>query len=249
MSSLESVSHWNTLAGIFDTQSTEAIDPRAADNILIAWPEIFTMLQDPSLQYRRPVRLVLDFGCGTGAFVNELAKQQYHVYGIDPAEKMIAIAKSRFPNVVCTQGRVYDIPYDYTYDAVTAIMVFQFVDETKIGYLLTKLVSHLPPGAQLIFAVHNPDYLEYAKTMTQKYFKDANGQWHIQFKEHGAVKLYPRSSEEYTRILEPLGMRKHAECTPPFTDKYIAAYGANANEPLDSSKFLIMSFVKDAKIR
>ncbi len=235
---------WNNVASIFDTQSQEAIDPRAADNILIAWPAIITMLQDPSLEYYRPLRLILDFGCGTGSFAHELTKIGYQASGVDPAENMVSIAKRRFRNVVINHGTVNDIPWNYTFDAITSIMVFQFLDEPVLRNTFCRLLSHLEPHARLVFAVHNPDYLHYAKTKTEKYFEDINGQMHIRFKEHGDIKLYPRSSEEYTKILESFGMKKHAESTPPFTQTYIEKYGAKANEPLDAPKFLIMSFVK-----
>ncbi len=41
---------------------------------------------------------------------------------------------------------------------------------------------------------------------------------------------------------EVLGMKRSAECTPPFTQEYIEQYGKGGSEPLDVPKFLILAF-------
>lgn len=237
-------SDWNRVAAIFDTKSKETVDPRAADNILIAWPSILNMLQDPELTNKRPLRLILDFGCGTGGFVDQLGKWGYDATGIDTAEGMISIAKKSFPHRRFDSCSVWNIPYNYTYDAITAIMVFQFLDDKELKGILSQLLRHLEVGGRFVFAVHDSDYLAYAQTKTKKYFVDQSNQMYISFKEHGDVKIYPRSADDYIAILESLNMKKHAEATPPFTPEYVEKYGAHPSEPLDKSKFLIMSFVK-----
>ena len=236
--------NWNTLAKIFDAESSEAVDPRAADNILIAWPELIRMLE------RLPCcggnAHILDFGCGTGAFARKLANCGHAVHGVDPADQMIAIAKRQSEDIQFTVGSVDQILPNQMFDAITAIMVFQFIDDKAIEELFAKLVSHLKPNGRLIFAVHNKAYFDYAKSKTEKYYESQTGQFFIRFKEHGSIQLHPRSPSDYSRILELLGMNKLAESTPAFTDEYIATYGSKANEPLDLPKFLIMSFAKSS---
>ncbi len=41
--------------------------------------------------------LMVDLGCGSGLWAQELVKAHYHVFGVDSSESMIAIARTRVP--------------------------------------------------------------------------------------------------------------------------------------------------------
>lgn len=231
---------WNQVAPIFDVKKAEGIHPSAADNMLIAWPEIFDQLAS----FSQATSTVLDFGCGTGTFANKLVEMGHQVLGLDPAEKMVALARQNFAKIPFVSGTVEALGDHLSFDVITAVMVLQFVEPNKIKELLARLLTHLKPGGLFIFAVHNPEFLAAAKKTTKKYFEDASGQLHIQFKEVGQIPLYERRADDYCRILEMLGMKKFRESTPAFTKSYLDQYGANSTEPLNIPKFLICSFIK-----
>ena len=232
--------NWNQLADpIFNTKRSDgSVHPSAADNQLIAWPELFKMLP------QRPALELLDFGCGTGDFANALVKQGHTVVGLDLAADMVVRAKKNYPELSFVAGSIDALRSDWHYDAITAVMVFQFVENHKLEELFTKLICRLKPEGRLIFAVHNRDYIEAAKAKTQKYFVDPAGQSRIQFANFGSIPFVARTADEYTALLERLGMKQCALSLPAFTQEYIALYGSKGNEPLDTPKFLIMSFSK-----
>lgn len=232
--------NWNNIAPIFDTKTGEPNDPRAADNILIAWPCMVEMVERAS----KSCLQILDFGCGTGSFSEKLYRRGHQVAGIDPAENMIALAKKQSSAIHFFKGTVEDLAHNTVFDAIVASMVFQFVDESELEPLFTKLLKHLQPTGRLVFAVHNPEFLEAAMKSGPKFFTDSQGQLHIQFKEYGSIKLYARSSDRYKELLEKLGMKLCDVQTPPFTQEFKTLYGNTANDPLDIPKFLIMSFQK-----
>lgn len=233
--------NWNTIAPIFDTKAGEQIDPRAADNIMIAWPCMVEMMER---QAAHPRLRVLDFGCGTGSFSEKLHRRGHDVVGIDPAENMIALAIKQTNTIPFIKGTVEDLAHNAPFDAIVASMVLQFVDESELEPLFTKLLRHLKPTGKLVFAVHNPEFLEAAMKSGPKFFKDSQGQLHIQFKEYGSIKLYARSCDHYKAILEKLGMKSCETDTPPFTQEFKTLYGNTTNDPLDIPKFLIMSLQK-----
>jgi 2-polyprenyl-3-methyl-5-hydroxy-6-metoxy-1,4-benzoquinol methylase len=227
---------WNDVAPIFDTHKSDGIHPSVADNVLIAWPEMLKLISGKS---------ILDFGCGEGGLARELANRGHEVLGIDTAEKMIALAKQHVTSASFERSSAYELRESQVFDAISSSMVFQFVPDSEICQLFTKLLSHLKPGGTFVFAVHNPDFLDAARRLGPKFFLDASGQLHIRFRDYErSVPLYSRSSATYTSLLEKLGMKKVAESTPPFTQEYIEKYANKGSEPLDIPKFLILSFQK-----
>jgi len=231
--------NWNQVAEIFDTRKRDEIHPSVADNILIAWPVMRKLVTG---------QRVLDFGCGTGEFAAGLVDPCRTVMGIDPAKKMIEIAE-KLPTtatfVICS---AYDLPAVESFHCITSSMVFQFISESEIVPLFTKLLSHLKPSGRLVFAVHNPDFIEASKPLSQKFSTDQTGQLNIHFRDKGKIKLYLRTSQDYTVMLERLGMKKIAEETPPFSTEYIQKYGDETKEPFNVPKFLILAFQKVSSI-
>lgn len=83
---------------------------------------------------------IVDIGCGTGAFCAALSRAGLQVTGVDPAEKMLAIARKRVnhPSVQFLQGNVLDgLPMkDNTFDVAVASYVAHGLqpDERKKMY-------------------------------------------------------------------------------------------------------------------
>jgi ubiquinone/menaquinone biosynthesis C-methylase UbiE len=72
---------------------------------------------------------VADLGCGSGVFTDLLHKQGYHAVGLDISPRLIALGRSKYPEVEFLEGDVEHLP---------------FADASLDGILLSGLVHHLP---------------------------------------------------------------------------------------------------------
>mgnify|MGYP001593726556 CR=1 FL=1 len=150
---------WNILGkSSFNTHVIEdEIDPRAADNILIAWPPILELMQSEFTPNKDTK--VLDYGCGTGGFCNRLNKLGYKVAGVDPAEEMINTAKhntsSKIPYYKGDQTIVSSLG---KFQIVTSIMTLQFIE--NLTSVFQTLSNSLLPGGLLIIVDFNKEWVK-----------------------------------------------------------------------------------------
>jgi 2-polyprenyl-3-methyl-5-hydroxy-6-metoxy-1,4-benzoquinol methylase len=112
---------------------------------------------DQILAYLRSLRLerptILDLGCGTGWFANELA-QLGPTTGIDLSEEAIAKARSQFPQVAFEAGNLYDMLLpERHFDVVVSQEVIAHVPDQR-GYL--EIAARvLRPGGYLVVTTPN----------------------------------------------------------------------------------------------
>lgn len=107
----------------------------------------------------RPVRTVLDFGCGTGNHALRLAAQGYEVIGIDRSPEMLAEAGRKALEqriaVQFQQADIRTVRLNKTYDAVLmmfAVLGYQ-TDEADLRSVLRGARQHMHPGSLLVFDV------------------------------------------------------------------------------------------------
>ena len=75
-------------------------------------------------------QLVLDLGCGTGAFLRAAADRGAQVAGIDAAEGLLAVARERVPEAVLHAGDMQDLPFaEDRFDVVTGFSSLFFADD------------------------------------------------------------------------------------------------------------------------
>ena len=111
-------------------------------------------------------KLVLDVGCGTGAYTIPLAKQSEIVVGLDTSLAMIkrGFSKARclgMDNICFVAGDVSHIPFrDNTYDLVFSVNLFHHVavEDSIIAGLLEKTRCTKRGGHVIVFEL-NPDSL------------------------------------------------------------------------------------------
>lgn len=233
--------NWDILAKeIFDTEKINNLHPSAIDNILIAHPAIHSIIE--SYFKKEKTLKVLDFGCGSGSFVNELSSFNHIVYGIDSSSKMIELAKVKNnskASFFCDS--IENLRRDDRFDLIVSIMVLQFIEE--IDQTLLSLVGHLEKEGMLVIVIHNPDYIE--ECMNRKYkFESINGLINIKL---GAINvpIYSWAENYYDNFLRnKLGLFHYMTSHPPFTLEYIKKYVSNNIEPTSIPKFLIKSYIK-----
>ncbi len=96
-----------------------------------------------------PGTSVVDVGCGAGRAVAELAGRGVDAVGVDPDEKMIAVARSRWPDADLRPGGAYDLPLsDASMDGYRADKVLHILAEPERALAEARRV--LTPGGRIV---------------------------------------------------------------------------------------------------
>jgi SAM-dependent methyltransferase len=100
----------------------------------------------------------LDVGCGTGVLAERLRSAGYKMWGVDPSEGMIAVARRRAPDVETTVGSGTELPYESSrFDLVITVAVMHHIAAPEaVHRALAEMVRVLKPGGRLVVWDHNP---------------------------------------------------------------------------------------------
>lgn len=94
---------------------------------------------------------VLDYGCGTGAFLTELKQAGYHITGIEPDPGARAIAAETTGQSI--QADLQELAHDKLYDTITLWHVLEHTPAPR--EVLERLKSLLKPNGKMVIAVPN----------------------------------------------------------------------------------------------
>ncbi len=105
--------------------------------------------------------LIVDLGCGSGLWAQELAKANYSVLGIDISESMIGIARTRVPNAEFRIGSLFkaDIPPCNAVTSLGECLNYLFDPDSNrqtLIQLFRRIYSALTPGGVFIFDIAEP---------------------------------------------------------------------------------------------
>jgi len=100
---------------------------------------------------QRPVRDLLDMGCGTGLH-DQYLKDHYHVEGADLSPSQLAIARRRCPDLAFHEADMTDFDLGRDYDAVTCLFsaIGHVITEEKLGAAVRAMARHVRPGGLLV---------------------------------------------------------------------------------------------------
>ena len=99
--------------------------------------------------------LVLDIGCGVGAFLRLVADRGARPFGLDASEALIELARKRIPDADARVGEMEALPYeDDTFDLVTGFNSFFFADDIVAAVREAGRVA--TPGAPVVIQVWGP---------------------------------------------------------------------------------------------
>jgi 2-polyprenyl-3-methyl-5-hydroxy-6-metoxy-1,4-benzoquinol methylase len=102
---------------------------------------------------------LLDYGCGSGVLLRELAMAGHQVTGVDVSEGMLAVAREAVKNApqpvrLERVGPDFKGSYlDETYDGIISLGVIEYLENPYD--LLEKLAVRIPPGGFLILSYPN----------------------------------------------------------------------------------------------
>jgi len=108
----------------------------------------------------KPIKSILDGGCGTGGHAIPLAKRGYEVTGIDSSEIMIKRAKEKAESVLNPDFRVMDLlqlDLDDRFDAcICMFAVMDYIIQTEeVLKALSNVMEHLEKDSLFIFDFWN----------------------------------------------------------------------------------------------
>jgi ubiquinone/menaquinone biosynthesis C-methylase UbiE len=97
-------------------------------------------------------QVVLDLGCGTGAFLRAAADRGAEVAGLDAAEGLLGIARERVPEAVLLAGDMQDLPFvNDRFDVVTGFSSLFFADDMTLALSEARRVCK--PGGTVLAQV------------------------------------------------------------------------------------------------
>lgn len=122
-----------------------------------------------------PRRRALELGCGTGVFLERVARSGARIVGIDLSPDLLARARLRLAataSVSLTRGNAEQTPYpDASFDTVYGSSILHHLD---LGAALGEAFRVLRPGGRAVFAepnILNPQVaLMFHLGMTKRYF-------------------------------------------------------------------------------
>jgi SAM-dependent methyltransferase len=102
-----------------------------------------------------PGQLVLDIGCGAGAFLRLVAARGGRAFGLDASEALLKLARQRVPDADLRLGEMEALPYDNdTFDLVTGFNSFFFAND--IVAALREAGRVAKPGGRVVIQVWGP---------------------------------------------------------------------------------------------
>jgi SAM-dependent methyltransferase len=103
-----------------------------------------------------------DIGCGAGMAALHAHRRGATVSGLDAAENLLAIARSRVPSADFRQGDLEDLPFpDQTFDLVTGFNAFQYAANPVAALQEARRIAK-PDGRIVIMTWGNPEGMEAA---------------------------------------------------------------------------------------
>lgn len=108
---------------------------------------------------------MLDLCCGTGLMTAELRGRGLRVTGVDASPAMLDLARARLgAEVPLVEAWLPDLAVDGPFDAVVSTLDgFNYLTMADLAETFTAAARVLGPGGWLVFDVHGPGALDFAR--------------------------------------------------------------------------------------
>lgn len=139
---------------------------------------------------------ILDYGCGTGEFLKVCEKAGYNIYGIDPNEEAIDLAKKKSNGIFTTNTKLNETDNE-KYDMITLWHVLEHVPNLK--ETISELKRILKKDGILIIAV--PNYKSFDAEYYKEYWAGYDVPRHLwHFSSYSIKKLFSEVNMEVKKI-------------------------------------------------
>lgn len=119
------------------------------------------LLTENLIKYLAPNQkgIYLDIGCGTGSYTIELQKRGYQFIGIDPSERMLAVARNRSDKMEWRLGTAEQtgLPANYVDGIIGSLTIHHWTDLEKA---FLELYSILKPNGNLVIFTSTPAQMQ-----------------------------------------------------------------------------------------
>ncbi len=155
----------------------------------VIWPETEVLFNE----YLIPGEKVLDLGCGNGRYFTLFKEKRIDYFGIDFSEKLIEIAKNKYPEGNFQTGDALHLPFtEKFFDKVYSIAILHHIPSKEYRLQFLKEIKRiLKPGGTLILTVWKFHQ-----------FKEID----LLFK-YTILKLFGKSKLDWKDIFEPWGKK------------------------------------------
>jgi SAM-dependent methyltransferase len=102
---------------------------------------------------------LLDYGCGTGEFLNQAKLEGWNVSGFEPNQKARTLAEEKISKKISSEQD--DLDSNQNFDVITLFHVLEHVH--KLRKSIKSLLKSLKSGGYLLIAVPNPESFDAKK--------------------------------------------------------------------------------------
>lgn len=119
---------------------------------------------------------VLDLGCGTGRPMAEyILARGHHVTGVDQAEALLEMARTRFPGATWIHGSIEAFVATTPFDAIVCWDALFHVERAEHEALFARFATMLRPGGRLMLTFGGSDHPAFTDTMFgRRFFYDSH---------------------------------------------------------------------------
>ena len=156
------LSIWNKKAKILISKKTEdLLNTNGHDSSMgkISKKEWFKYIEDKTERIKlKKNQNILEYGCGSGAFLSHFYNKGFNLYGIDYSKNQIKKGKKYFPKIKFKIGEISEIDtFNIKFDFIFSNVVFHYFDNYHYAKsLIDKMIKNLKSDGS-IFIINIPD--------------------------------------------------------------------------------------------
>lgn len=102
-------------------------------------------------------RRVLDLGCGTGVFLDQLARRDISAVGVDSDAASVAYAQLLGLEVAALDGSEYLAKHPRAFDAIHCSHLIEHLPFGELGRAMRLIAEALEPGGRAVFVFPDPE--------------------------------------------------------------------------------------------
>lgn len=141
----------------------------------------------------------VDLGCGSGALIPALKAKGYKVIGVEPSEKMLAIAKADNPESEFINATAEDFKLKEPASLIFSNAVFHWIERERQSLLLENVSCNLKRGGALVCEFGGEGCAEAVHSTLEEIFREEGLEYRRTF--------YFPTIGEYAPLLEAAGLR------------------------------------------